>query len=110
MAFQSAAGGLNYAGLNDSRIDLLLEQARAEPELVARAELYHAFQKRWLELSPAITLYQPMYIIVSTANLQGRAFANPDFAGQTLFGAEDRFRDVQRWFMNTFRRIEGDLP
>lgn len=105
-----AASGLNYAGLNDSRIDLLLEQARSEPELVARAELYHAFQQRWLDLSPAITLYQPMYVIVSTANLQGRAFANPDFAGQTLFGAEDRFRDVQRWFMNTFRRIEGDLP
>lgn len=106
-----AAGGLNYAGLNDSRIDLLLEQARAEPELVARAELYHAFQQRWLELSPAITLYQPMYVIVSTANLQGRAFfANPDFTDQTLFGAEDRFRDVQRWFINTFRRIEGDLP
>ncbi|MCX7859799.1 MAG: peptide ABC transporter substrate-binding protein [Chloroflexus sp.] len=105
-----ANGGLNYAGLKDSGIDTLLEQARAEPELVARAELYHAFQQRWLELSPAITLYQPMYVIVSTANLQGRIFADPAFAGQTLFGAEDRFRDAQRWFVNTFRRIEGDLP
>ncbi|WP_298821292.1 peptide ABC transporter substrate-binding protein [Chloroflexus sp.] len=105
-----ANGGLNYAGLDDSRIDALLEQARAEPELVARAELYHAFQQRWIELTPAITLYQPLYVIVSTASVQGRAFANPDFANQTLFGAEDRFRDVNRWFVNSFRRIEGDLP
>lgn len=105
-----ANGGLNYAGLNDSRIDTLLEQARAESELVARAEIYYAFQQRWLELSPAITLYQPLYMIVSTGNVQGRAFANPDFANQTLFGAEDRFRDVNRWFVNSFRRIEGDLP
>lgn len=105
-----ADGGLNYAGLEDSRIDTLLEQARAEPELIARAEFYHAFQQRWLELSPAITLYQPMYVIVTTANLQGRAFANPDLGPHTLFGIEDRFRDVQRWFVNSFRRIEGDLP
>ncbi|WP_287904688.1 hypothetical protein [Chloroflexus sp.] len=42
--------------------------------------------------------------------MQGRAFASPDFANQTLFGAEDRFRDVQRWFVNSFRRLEGDLP
>lgn len=102
-------GSLNYAGLEDSRIDTLLEQARAEPELIARAELYHAFQQRWLELSPAITLYQPMYVMVTTANLQGRAFANPDLGPHTLFGIEDRFRDVQRWFVNSFRRIEGDL-
>lgn len=105
-----ADGGLNYAGLEDSRIDTLLEQARAEPELIARAEFYHAFQQRWLELSPAITLYQPMYLMVTTANLQGRAFANPDLGPHTLFGIEDRFRDVQRWFVNSFRRIEGDLP
>ncbi|MGB9737622.1 MAG: ABC transporter substrate-binding protein [Chloroflexus aggregans] len=105
-----AKGGLNYAGLNDGRIDTLLEQARSEPELAARAELYHEFQRRWLELSPAITLYQPQYLIVSSANVQGRAFASPDFANQTLFGAEDRFRDVQRWFVNSFRRLEGDLP
>lgn len=105
-----ADGGLNYAGLEDSRIDTLLEQARAEPELIARAEFYHAFQQRWLELSPAIILYQPMYLMVTTANLQGRAFANPDLGPHTLFGIEDRFRDVQRWFVNSFRRIEGDLP
>lgn len=105
-----ADDGLNYAGLEDSRIDTLLEQARAEPELIARAEFYHAFQQRWLELSPAITLYQPMYVIVTTANLQGRTFANPDLGPHTLFGIEDRFRDVQRWFVNSFRRIEGDLP
>ncbi|WP_287158517.1 peptide ABC transporter substrate-binding protein [Chloroflexus sp.] len=105
-----ADGGLNYAGLEDSRIDTVLEQARAEPELIARAEFYHAFQQRWLELSPAITLYQPMYVMVTTANLQGRSFANPDLGPHTLFGIEDRFRDVQRWFVNSFRRIEGDLP
>jgi peptide/nickel transport system substrate-binding protein len=105
-----ANGGLNYAGLNDSRIDTLLEQARAESELVARAEFYHTFQQRWLELSPAITLYQPLYVIVTTTNIQGRAFANPDLGPHILFGVEDRFRDVYRWFVNSFRRLEGDLP
>jgi len=105
-----ANGGSNYAGLTDSRIDTLLEQARAEPELVARSEFYHTFQQRWLELSPAITLYQPLYVIVTTTNIQGRAFANPDLGPHILFGVEDRFRDVHRWFVNSFRRLEGDLP
>ncbi|WP_028457267.1 peptide ABC transporter substrate-binding protein [Chloroflexus sp. Y-396-1] len=105
-----ANGGSNYAGLTDSRIDTLLEQARAEPELVARSELYHTFQQRWLELSPAITLYQPLYMIVTTTNIQGRTFANPDLGPHILFGVEDRFRDVHRWFVNSFRRLEGDLP
>jgi peptide/nickel transport system substrate-binding protein len=105
-----ANGGSNYAGLTDSRIDTLLEQARAEPELVARSEFYHTFQQRWLELSPAITLYQPLYVIVTTTNIQGRTFANPDLGPHILFGVEDRFRDVHRWFVNSFRRLEGDLP
>ncbi len=104
-----ASGGLNYAGLSDRQIDGLLEQARAEPELVARAELYNAFQQRWLELTPAIPLYQPLYVIVTSSNVQGRAVAGTDSANQILFGAEDRFRDVRRWFVNSYRRLEGDL-
>ncbi|HWQ13040.1 MAG TPA: peptide ABC transporter substrate-binding protein, partial [Roseiflexaceae bacterium] len=72
-----AESGLNYAGLQDERIDELLLEARQEADIVTRAALYADFQARWVELAPSITLYQPLFVYDTTAELQGLPFDAP---------------------------------
>lgn len=101
---------LNYAGLADPEIDSLLEGARAETEIGARSSDYAAFQQRWIDLVPSITLYQPLYVFATEQSLGGVGLAEPESAtSQLLFGAEDRYRTITRWFTNSYREIQGDL-
>ncbi|NTU81495.1 MAG: peptide ABC transporter substrate-binding protein [Chloroflexales bacterium] len=103
-------GGLNVAGLDDEQIDELIESARTEDELAARSADYAAFQQRWVELAPSITLYQPLYLFASARQLGGTGLDDPDSAiSRLLFGQEDRYRAVTRWYTNSYRAIEGDL-
>jgi|HigsolmetaAR202D_1030399.scaffolds.fasta_scaffold02555_7 ABC-type dipeptide transport system, periplasmic component len=102
--------GLNYAGLQDDALDRLIEAGRIENDLVLRADEYHAFQRRWIELVPAITLYQPLYVYAATPKLGGLGFTNTQLASSALiFGQSDRYRNVNRWFINSSREIQGDL-
>jgi peptide/nickel transport system substrate-binding protein len=105
-----ADDGLNYAGLEDSQIDDALAGARQESELAARSAEYAAFQQRWAELAPSITLYQPLYRLAAAEALGGVGLADPESsAGQILYGREDRYRGVARWFTDSYREIQGDL-
>ncbi len=109
-----AAVGRNYAGLQDEEIDRLLQQARQVQDIATRRELYIAFQQRWLDLAPSITLYQPVFVY-ATRELGGLDLAQagqtePTLLGnQLLLGREDRFRNVTRWFLHSAREIRGDL-
>jgi peptide/nickel transport system substrate-binding protein len=103
-----ATDGLNYAGLEDPAIDELLELGRQERDEALRAENYQAFQERWIELAPSITLYRPVYRIISDERLGGLGFDEPELAAATLLaGPEDRYREVISWFVNSARRIDG---
>jgi peptide/nickel transport system substrate-binding protein len=105
-----ADSGLNYAGLADPQIDALLDAAREESELAARSADYAAFQQRWVELVPSITLYQPIFRFSASEQLGGSGLSDPaSAAGQILFGREDRYRSVARWFTDSYREIQGDL-
>jgi peptide/nickel transport system substrate-binding protein len=76
-----------------------------------RAADYAAFQQRWTELAPSITLYQPLYIFAADGRLGGLGFEeNLGPVQPTLFGPEDRYRSVTRWFLNSSREIRGNLP
>ncbi len=100
----------NYAGLADPEVDNLLESAHDESEIGARSADYAAFQRRWTDLAPSILLYQPFYVFVSEQTLGGVGMAEPESASsQLLFGSEDRYRTVTRWFTNSYREIQGDL-
>jgi peptide/nickel transport system substrate-binding protein len=102
--------GLNFAGLQDEQIDELLEAARQEQELAARSAEYAAFQRRWVELTPAIALFQPLYRFASQEALGGVGLADPQSsAGQLLFGRDDRYRSVARWYTDSYREIQGDV-
>jgi peptide/nickel transport system substrate-binding protein len=108
-----ADSGLNYAGLEDQRIDELLESARQEVDIVGRAAAYAGFQTRWVELAPSITLFQPLFIYDTDADLRGLPFdaaeeGAPDLP-RILYGRDSRFRTVTDWYIRSAREIRGDL-
>jgi len=105
-----SGSSLNYTGLRDEVIDQLLENARQEHELAARSADYALFQQRWIELVPSITLYQPLYRFTSDPNLGGTGLDEPASAiSGLLFGPEDRYRSIARWFTDSYREIQGEL-
>jgi peptide/nickel transport system substrate-binding protein len=105
-----AETGLNYAGLQDEQLDTALVTGRATSNLSERRAAYAAFQQRWIELAPAITLYQPNLIFVRSSAISGVGFVPRSPEQRLMFvGREDRYRNVQRWFINTTREIRGTL-
>ncbi|MFL5803981.1 MAG: peptide ABC transporter substrate-binding protein [Roseiflexaceae bacterium] len=117
-----AARGDNYAGLSDAQIDELLSNARQELEPVRRAGSYAAFQQRWVDLAPSITLYQPLFVYATERQLEGLGFStttlgqipaeggSSDIAGNyLLIGRESRFRNVRQWSIRSTREIKGVL-
>jgi peptide/nickel transport system substrate-binding protein len=107
-----AAEGLNYSGVTDDQLDTLIEEgrARAEPEAGLRNDDYSAFAARWLELSPALMLYQPTLGFVAAPQLGGTRLEAPEGGlPPLLFGRADRFRDIARWYVSSSRVIDGDL-
>jgi len=110
-----AEGGANYAGLRDDQIDELLTNARRDSDIGLRARSYEAFERRWIELTPSITLYQPLYVYVAADSLNGLDFGpgsgapNETTASQLLFGHEGRFRNVRHWFIRSSQEIQGEL-
>lgn len=110
-----ASGGDNYAGLQDDQIDELLANARQDSDIAERSASYAAFQRRWIDLAPSITLYQPLYIYAASSQLDGLDIPSasdsaPNVASsRLLLDAEDRFRSVGRWFLRSSREIRGDL-
>lgn len=106
-----APDGLNYAGLQDDTIDQVLLNGRRETDLVSRSEDYRLFQQRWVELVPAITLYQPRYTFASSDEVQGQGFDTRGIGTAGLMiGREDRYRSIQNWFLNSSQEIRGTLP
>jgi peptide/nickel transport system substrate-binding protein len=106
-----AARGENYAGLNDEQIDELLDNARHDLDIPTRSASYAAFQQRWVELVPGVTLYQPHFVYATSRQLEGLGFtptANPA-SSHLLLGRQDRFRNVAHWFVRSAREIKGDL-
>lgn len=91
-ASRGGQGG-NLAQFNDSRVDTLLEEARAAP-LIRRQELYDAFQEIFAQEVPSIPLYVSRAVYVQDADVSGVRL------GQ-LAKPGDRFWQVQEWFLRT---------
>ncbi|MHB8629753.1 MAG: ABC transporter substrate-binding protein [Aggregatilineales bacterium] len=85
-----ADGGLNFGGMNDRRLNDLVEAARREPNGVQRAALYHDYQKTFCSEAAALLLYDPVYVYGADTRIAGI---------QLGFIAEpsDRFRTIQAW-------------
>lgn len=105
----------NFSGLQDDQIDELLTNARLDLDIGTRSASYAAFQQRWIELAPSITLYQPLFVYVVAEELGGLEIdrdtgAPANIAStQLLIGREARFHQITRWFIRSSREIHGDL-
>ncbi len=89
---------LNAARLQDSQIDVALDQARASNDLAVRKEAYATLQRRQTELVPYIWLSHTQWVI--GAAKQVRNIGNitlPDGANARQFGG-GVFRLTEVWF------------
>ena len=85
--------GANYTGIDDPELDELLVEGRATSGIGGRAGLYRAAEERWIELLPAVPLYQHIlhYELdpaVRTAGIEPTAL---------LVRPSDRFRGISAW-------------
>ena len=93
--------GLNLALYQDSDTDSLLEEYRRTFDVTTRANLLEQISSRISADVPAIFLYSPDYVFITTPTLQGVDDA------RIINTSDDRFADVSEWFVKskrTFRK------
>lgn len=88
--------GLNLALYNNRNADKLLEEARQTLTGPERSEKYVSFQKILTEDAPAVFLYSPAYIYVTSPKLKGMEVENIPTPAW-------RFADMQNWHLKTSR-------
>lgn len=93
---QIKSPGLNLSLLQDKDIDKLLEGARTNTDTAQRKELLHKFIERFLDIHPAIILYQPHYVFVQHQSVHGQAVEQGSLPS-------DRFNDIEHWYIRVKR-------
>ena len=88
--------GLNLAKYENSATDKLLETARTTLDEQERAKQYLAFQNIIIEQTPALFLYTPEYIYMTSGKLKG-------FEGTVIFDPSQRFSGIEMWYTKTKR-------
>lgn len=95
---QIGQSGLNISNYANKETDQLLEQGRLTNNVKTRVEKYSKFQEIIAEDQPAIFLYSPNYIYVQSRKIKG-------FNIKSIVSPSDRFGSVERWYMNTRKKI-----
>lgn len=88
--------GLNLALYTDTRVDNLLVEARKTVQYDEREELFGEIVKQIVNDAPAVFLYAPHFMYVTSDWLQGVAFA-------PVMEPHERFTNVHLWHVNTKR-------
>lgn len=86
------AGGQNFTGLHDEKIDQQLTEARVTSNEAKRKALYAAFQQTFAQDSPAIILYYPRYLYVVSERIHG-------VQSLPIINAADRFDGISNWYI-----------
>ena len=89
---QIGGGGFNFSGLNNQRVDQLLEEARRTVDRGKRAELYSEFQRIWADESPAVVLYYPDFDWAVSKSVK-------DVKLSAVIDGGSRFRHVAEWYV-----------
>ncbi len=93
---QTRSPGLNLSLLKDSKIDKILEEARKTGDISARREKYLEFQKVFLDINPAVILYQPYYLFAHNNKVRGMTIDHVNLP-------MGRFNDVSNWHVKVKR-------
>ncbi len=91
--------GLNLAIYDNPKADMLIAATRKNFDDAARAKQFAELEADIVNDYPAIFLYSPDYIYVSTKSLQG-------VSSGLLSDLSDRFRGVNTWYLNTARVLK----
>ncbi len=88
--------GLNLSLFSDKAVDALLESVRQDADLETRTQTLSKIQKLINDQKPAIFLYSPDYIYVTSKNLGG-------FSAKSIAIPANRFDNVTGWYLKTAR-------
>lgn len=86
----ASAQRLNFAEYKSATVDAGLEGGRSRVDPVLRANKYRPMVDQWRKDAPAIALYQPRFLYITTENLYG-------FEPTRFNTPVDRFANVQNW-------------
>lgn len=93
----------NLALYQDSGTDALLEEYRRTFDTSARAGLLGQISNRISAEVPAVFLYSPDYVFITTPNLRGID------DGRIINTSDDRFADVAEWFVKSRRTLRAPI-
>jgi peptide/nickel transport system substrate-binding protein len=96
---QRFSPGLNLAIYDNSHVDSLIETARQNLSDASRSAELASAQSAIITDNPAVFLYSPDYLFVTTKNVQGIA---PDL----LVDPSDLSREMPGWYLNTARVLK----
>lgn len=94
-------GGQNYAGWDNTKASMLLEEARTITNRGQRNDAYFEFQRIFVEEVPSLILFHPVYtygVSKDVLDVQITPVTNPS----------DRFRTITDWYLLTRRVINTD--
>ncbi len=89
--------GLNLSVYENKTVDKLLENIRKDPNETSRQKSLSKLQSIILTDTPAIFLFSPRYLYITSKNLKGFS------ATSTFTTPSDRFTDIANWHLNTKR-------
>jgi peptide/nickel transport system substrate-binding protein len=98
---QTKDPGLNLSAYENSAVDKLLEKARIATDEEERAEKYELLQSIIIEQAPAVFLYTPDYIYMTSKDIIG-----PE--EKTIFDPAQRFSNIEEWYIKTKRTWKSD--
>ncbi len=88
--------GLNLSLYSNPEVDELIEEIRKDLQSQERKEKFKSLISIISEDKPAIFLFSPKYIYVTTQKLKG-------FNQTKLVEPSNRFKKIQNWYINTTR-------
>ncbi|MFZ2303476.1 MAG: ABC transporter substrate-binding protein [Minisyncoccia bacterium] len=86
--------GLNVASYVNTKVDKILDDARAETSAEKRKKLYSSFNDEISKDMPAIFMYAPEFLYVVPKEVQG-------FSIGTITAPAERFLNIYEWYINT---------
>ena len=95
---QRAYPGLNLCNYSNKNVDQLLEKARVQNDQSARKQLYEKAQDTLLQDAPAVFLYNPDYIYLTSKKIHGiKSGIIPNLSG--------RFANITNWYIQTKKTL-----
>lgn len=86
--------GLNIASYTNSKVDKILESARATTNQKERVKAYQAFKKEISNDTPAIFIYSPEFLYVVPEKIHGADLGY-------ISVASERFLNIEKWYIKT---------